>query len=266
MSTSDSLDHNYGMGGSPLSLTILSIGMCVGWLVNYIATIRKSFQDRTYGMALMPLCCNIACEFVYGVIFPPDIPLWPCIFAGWLTLNLIVIYAAMKFAPNEWSHAPLVERNISWIFVVTIGVWMSAHLTLVAHVGKSAGAAWSSWFCQLLLSAGGVCQLIVRGSTRGTSLFIWFSRFIGTVLALPHEILRYRYGYTDVVWHSPLGWWGGVMFFLLDGSYGILLWSIRRSEARFDETALRNKKTAESTGNGIMSAGTSTGISRSRVD
>ncbi|KAJ5267343.1 hypothetical protein N7478_010736 [Penicillium angulare] len=168
------LQETYAVGDAPWSLTILSIGMCVGWLANYIAMIRKSFQDRTYGMALMPLCCNIACEFVYGVIYPPDIPIWPYIFASWLALNFLVVYAAMKFAPNEWSHAPLVEQNLPCIFAVSIAMWMSAHLTLVAHVGQSAAAAWSSWFCQLLLSAGGLCQLIVRGSTRGTSLFIWY--------------------------------------------------------------------------------------------
>ncbi|KAJ5566829.1 hypothetical protein N7535_006135 [Penicillium sp. DV-2018c] len=90
----------------PWSLTILGLGMGIGWLANYIAMIHKSFQDRTYGMALMPLCCNIACEFVYGVLYPPDIPIWPYIFAAWLSLNFMVVYAAMKFAPNEWAHAP----------------------------------------------------------------------------------------------------------------------------------------------------------------
>lgn len=154
-------------------LTILSIGVCVCWLANYVAVIHKSFQDRTYGMPLMPLCCNIAYEFVYGVIYPPDIPNWPYIFASWLTLNFIVVYAATKFAPNEWAHAPLVKRNLPWIFAVSIAGWISAHVALVAHIGQTPAAAWSAWFCQLFLSAGGLCQLIVRGSTRGTSFFIW---------------------------------------------------------------------------------------------
>lgn len=161
-------DHDF-----PWSLTVLGIGICAGWLANYIAMIHKSFQDRTYGMPLMPLCCNIACEFVYGIIYPPGIPVWPYIFGGWLTLNFAVVYAAIRFAPNEWEHAPLVKRNISWIFAVSIAGCISAHLALVAQVGQTSAAAWSSWFCQLLLSAGSLCQLIVRGSTRGTSWFIW---------------------------------------------------------------------------------------------
>jgi paspaline synthase len=173
MLQSNPLQESHAAHEGHWPLTLLSIGMCVGWLANYIAMIHKSFQDRTYGMALMPLCCNIACEFVYGLIYPPDITIWPYIFASWLALNFMVIYAAIKFAPNEWSHAPLVKQNLPWIFAVSIVIWMSAHLALVAHVGQSSAAAWSSWFCQLQLSAGGLCQLIVRGDTRGTSFFIW---------------------------------------------------------------------------------------------
>jgi paspaline synthase len=157
----------------------------------------------------------------------------------------------------------MVQRNLHWIFAVSIAGWMSAHLALVAHVGQDSAPAWSSWFCQLLLSAGGLCQLIVRGSTRGTSFFIWYfsplaqlmpieadmfyhghrmSRFLGTVLALPYEILRYRHGYENVVWHSPLGWWGGVAFFLLDGSYGACLWYLRQSERKASELPNRKAK------------------------
>jgi paspaline synthase len=115
--------------------------MCVGWLANYIAMIRKSFQDGYYAMALMPFCCNIACEIIYGVIYPPEVLIWPYNFAIWLTLNFIVVYAAIKLATSEWAHGPFVTRNLPWLFAVGIAGWMSAHLALAAHVGQSSAAA-----------------------------------------------------------------------------------------------------------------------------
>ncbi|GFF95108.1 hypothetical protein IFM53868_07854 [Aspergillus udagawae] len=155
------------------ALTLLGVVSCVCWLANYIGMICKSFVDQTYSMALMPLCCNIACEFVYAAIYPPDVPIYRYIFASWFALNCVVAFAALKFAPNEWKDAPLVRNNLSWIFTVSLAGWITAHLALVAQFGPNDAVAWSAWFCQLFLSAGCLCQLIVRGSSRGTSLFIW---------------------------------------------------------------------------------------------
>lgn len=154
-------------------VNLLGGGMCIFWVASYIAMIYRSFADRTYSMALMPLCCNIACEFVYVVVHPIPIPAYWYIFVSWLLVDCVVAFAAMKFAPNEWKNAPLVYNNLSWIFTASVAGWMTAHSALVHQFGTLDAAAWSSWFCQLFLSAGCLCQLIARGSSRGTSLFIW---------------------------------------------------------------------------------------------
>jgi paspaline synthase len=48
------------------TVDVLLLLMGVGWTINYTGMLHKSFQDRTYGMAIMPLCSNIAWEVVYG--------------------------------------------------------------------------------------------------------------------------------------------------------------------------------------------------------
>jgi hypothetical protein len=69
---------------------------------------------------------------------------------------------------------------------------------------------------------------------------------MGTAIDLPFEVLRYRHGYGKVVLHSPLGWWGGLAFFLLDGFYGIFLWNIQQSERRVGD--LQREKAGSETG------------------
>lgn len=152
---------------------IFVLGMGIGWLINYVGMVYKSFNDQTYGMSLMPLCCNIAWEVVYGLIHPSQSWAERGVFLSGLAINFGVMYAAIKFSPNEWTHAPLVQRNLPLIFAVGIVGWVTGHLALAAEIGPSLAYSWGAVVCQLLLSVGGACQLLARGSTRGASYTLW---------------------------------------------------------------------------------------------
>lgn len=148
--------------------------MGLGWTTNYVGMIYKSLQDQTYGMALMPLCCNFAWELTYALIYPfgSDLEMW--VHCTGLMLNCGVMYTAIKNAPREWAHAPLVQRNLPLIFIICVAGWTSAHLALAKQIGPALGQALSAYGCQLLLSVGGLCQLISRGHSRGASYFLWY--------------------------------------------------------------------------------------------
>ena len=147
--------------------------MGLGWTVNYVGMVRYSFRDRTYGMAIIPLCCNIAWELVYTFVHPSKSIVERAVFLVGLTINTGVMYAAIKYAPTEWSHAPLVRRFIRPIFAVGILACLAGHLALAAEIGASLAYSWGAVICQLLLSVGGLGQLLARGSTRGGSYGIW---------------------------------------------------------------------------------------------
>lgn len=149
------------------------VGMGLGWLINYFGMVYTSFKERTYGMAIMPLCCNIAWEIVYCLIHPSKNRVELSVFALGLVINLGVMYAAIVFSSREWSHAPLVERNLPRIFCVCIIGFITGHLALAAEIGPSLAYSWGAVVCQLLLSIGGLCQLLCRSSTRGTSWMLW---------------------------------------------------------------------------------------------
>lgn len=149
------------------------IGMGAGWTINYIGMVYQSFHDKTYGMAIMPLCCNIAWEIVYSLIYPSKSLIERGVFLIGLTINFAIIYAAVKFAPNEWTHSPLVLRNLPLIFLVGIVGCLTGHLALAAEIGPSLAYSWGAAVCQIMLSFGGLFQLLCRGSTRGASYTLW---------------------------------------------------------------------------------------------
>lgn len=154
---------------------LLVLGMGVGWLINYVGMVYTSFKERTYGMAIMPLCCNIAWEIVYCLFYPSKSQAELGVLAMGLFINMGVMYAAISFSSQEWGHAPLVKRNLPWIFFIGIIGFLTGHLALAAEIGPSLAYSWGAVACQLLLSVGGVCQLLCRGSTRGASYTLWYA-------------------------------------------------------------------------------------------
>ncbi|KAB8071307.1 hypothetical protein BDV29DRAFT_193379 [Aspergillus leporis] len=206
-------------------------GMGLGWVINYVGMVYVSFKERTYGMAIMPLCCNIAWEFVYSLVYPSKSLMERGVFAAGLLINLGVMYAAISFSPLEWSHAPLVERNLPWIFAIgTIG-FLTGHLALAAEIGHSLAYSWGAVVCQLLLSIGGLCQLLCRSSTRGASYTLWLSRFLGSCCTVGFASLRWMYWPISFAWlNSPLVLWSLAVFVMVDGSYGVCYWYVKRYE------------------------------------
>ncbi|KFG81920.1 integral membrane protein [Metarhizium anisopliae] len=210
--------------------------MGLGWTTNYAGMIYKSLKDRTYGMALMPLCCNFAWELTYAVIYPFGSRQDKFTHYFGLMLNCGVMYTAVKNAEREWTHAPLVRRNLPFIFIICIAAWTTAHLALALQIGPSHAQAFSAYGCQLLLSVGALCQLLSRGSSRGASYFLWFCRFFGSLVLIPQDVLRYRYWRQDHEYMgSPLYIWFVSIFLLLDGSYALCLWYVRRFESEQEE-------------------------------
>ncbi|PLB38598.1 meroterpenoid cyclase pyr4 [Aspergillus candidus] len=217
------------------------VGMGIGWVINYVGMVYKSFKDQTYGMAIMPLCCNIAWEVVYGIIYPSKSLVEQSVFLAGLTLNFGVMYAAIRFAPNEWTHAPVVMRHLPLIFCLSMLGFLTGHLALAAEIGHSLAYSWGAVVCQLLLSIGGLCQLLCRGSTRGASYTLWLSRFLGSSCTVVFAGLRWKYWNSAFGWlNSPLVLWSLGTFLLVDGSYGVCFWYVRRYEKSLEEPSKKS--------------------------
>lgn len=118
-------------------------------------------------------CANISWEFIYGVLYPPAMA-EQIAFLPWIFIDLVLMYATVKFGPREWSHAPLVARNLTLIFIVGTIMTLTAHWAFAIQFKDFTDASfWSGYICQVILSWTAIAQLISRGNTRGHSMQIW---------------------------------------------------------------------------------------------
>ena len=145
------------------------------WSISYILMARKAFSDKSYAMPLHCLCLNITWEAVYGFIYGPGL-VNQIVFAQWVVIDIVLFYAIIKSAPYQWSHSPLVARNLTWIIVAgcVFCMWMQLVVasTFIPVIGRQV-CFFSAWPMQLAISIGSIAQLLSRGHVKGHSMAIW---------------------------------------------------------------------------------------------
>lgn len=148
--------------------------MGLGWVVNYALMIWHSTKGETYSMALLPLCNNIGWELVYTLVYPSSNKVELAVFAAGVTLNVFIMATAARSARMEWSHSHLVADHAALILLLGTFVCFTGHVALALEIGPALAYSWGAVICQLALSIGGMCQLLQRNSTRGTSWTLWY--------------------------------------------------------------------------------------------
>lgn len=150
----------------------------VFWVTNYVTMVTTSLREQTYCMPLLALCSNLGWEFTYAFIFEFDDG-GSSDYARYLhyigvTVNCYVAYLTVKNGKaREWAHAPLIQKNLGKIVVVGILVFTVAEVLFAMQIGLAHSQQWAGCACQLFLSLSMLCQLLTRGSSRGTSYLLW---------------------------------------------------------------------------------------------
>lgn len=159
---------------SLLSLSeILKIVAAVGWSVNYISMVHKGWKDQIPSIGILPLCCDIAWEFVYAWIYPLASAHWQGVVRVWFVLHTAVLLTTLKFASNDWPDNTMIRRHLPLLYGFVILAFGLGHLALAAEIGPALGFHWGGALCQFLSSSCGMAQLLCRGNTRGASYLIW---------------------------------------------------------------------------------------------
>jgi len=115
------------------------------------------------------------------------------IFGLWMLIDLALVYTTVKYGATEWQHAPVIRRHIGKIFIVMlawccVGLyaisvwWLDPRHPVNPKVGKMYRGTegvdvhelgfWTSLMAQVVLSVMSLAQILVRGSSRGSSYSI----------------------------------------------------------------------------------------------
>ncbi|KAL4811697.1 hypothetical protein BDW67DRAFT_179385 [Aspergillus spinulosporus] len=222
---------------------IATVVETIGWAINYGESIYRSVKDRTYGMAIFPLCLNLSWEIVYTMVYPCNDHYQKAMIVSWLLLNPAIMLCAIRYARNEWQHAPLIRDNIPLIFFLTTVACILGQVAAAETLGPGFAATVVACFCYVLLTVGSLCQLLIRGSSRGTSYTMWASRFIGNIAAGISAHFRASYwpqnfGFLD----TPLMKWFVAITTVVEIGYVLILRHIRDKEREGDNrTRVGNK-------------------------
>ena len=118
-------------------------------------------------------CANLGWEIMYGFFYPPSMA-ETITFTFWVLIDLVLVYATIKFGPLEWKHASLVAQNLGPMILAGSLLMVIMHWAFILSFDEPYVACfWAGFACQILLSWASVAQLLSRGSTRGQSMTIW---------------------------------------------------------------------------------------------
>lgn len=158
----------------------LRLSGAVLWSVAYLLIIKRGFQDRTLGMPLTALACNLATEFTFGVLrrnTPPGND--ALVYAIWLALDAVILVQAFSFGPVRY-RSTLPGRWFDAMLVLALGSALGIVLAITRAFDDRDGR-YSAFPGNLLMSILFVAMALRRSDVGGQSIYIAWSKMLGTL-------------------------------------------------------------------------------------
>ena len=166
----------------------------IAWTITYIGLIYRGFRDRTFGMPLIALALNIAWEFVFSFVYPPDEAYILVVNCVWFLFDVVIAYTFLRFGYSYWKEAFGVSKaTFRSMFVLAVGGALLIMLTGAEFFGGLGGffrdspveaSRFIACLQNLVMSVGFLAMLWLRRSSAGQSLLIAVSKTIGTSLTV----------------------------------------------------------------------------------
>ncbi|KAK3317175.1 hypothetical protein B0T19DRAFT_286852 [Cercophora scortea] len=232
---------------------LIAVGVLL-WDATYILMTRRALATKSYGMPLLALAINVSWEIVY-LVFVIDTALETAGFMFWLVLDGGLVYTTVRFGPDDWrTSSPWVGRHLGGLLALMVTFGCLGHYAFaawwLAEPGRGAGdktgkwwqgqdrfdtsemAFWSAAVSQLVLSAGSVAMLLVRGHSGGTGFVIWLCRVIGSMcgMLLGNLLMWWYWPEANSFIVNPFAVFLLGTALACDLIYPFLLWQIRRTE------------------------------------
>jgi hypothetical protein len=163
-----------------LFLTVVS-GFCWTWV--YIECIRIGLKQKTYAMPLFALALNFAWEVVYsylGVTENATITAQTVVNICWAFADVFIIATWLRFGGRYWPERLGGLTFFAWgalVFCVSFVI----QVLFVREFGTAAGARYSAFLQNLLMSVLFIDMFFKRKGAEGQSLIIAVNKWIGTL-------------------------------------------------------------------------------------
>lgn len=159
---------------------VLSSGLA--WMIVYMDGIRIGWKDKTYAMPFWALALNFAWELLHSVLGYREWGLHVQFYinALWTLLDIGILYTYFRYG---YKHFP---KNLGkpwftmWSFLGLVTAFLVQYLFIV-EFGITLGATYSAFLQNLLMSILFVAMLVQRHSSKGQTMLIAISKWIGTL-------------------------------------------------------------------------------------
>ncbi len=201
---------------SALLIFLSSILSLLGWAAAYALIIRRSYLEKTYGMPLVALGANLACEFIFAfLVQSPNSDgsswLWTGINVVWLALDVVILAQMLTYGRNEsWPSPAFFYAAVAGAIVFSF----AGVLAITYQFGDWEGR-WASFADNLMMSVLFLHMLYQRG-LRGQSIYIALGKLVGTLAAGGGYLLSNP--------QMPLQWYFSLACLFFDALYLSLLY------------------------------------------
>ncbi|KAJ4363057.1 hypothetical protein N0V83_010175 [Neocucurbitaria cava] len=189
---------------------IISCGIL--YTLCYIFYTIRTYSDRYLAGTVQFLSATMAYEIYYAYVCTTTTFQRVCFFV-WFLFDITFVTVALKYAYADGERG----RTI-WKLVWQVPAWM-AFLWYLGRVWpderEQVTAFWTGLYLELPIGWGQVLYLIRRGDTKGQSLEIWITRYLGCITAF--LVFIWRYINIPENWAYVGNWWsiGGMIVTLL---------------------------------------------------
>lgn len=155
-------------------------GLC--WTITYIDCIRIGFKNETYAIPFWALALNIAWELQQTLLeyHHAGFVLQVGISAVWFLLDGVILYTYFRFGKKEFPKNLPAHWFLVWSILVLLTAFMVEYLFL-QEFGLYVGRQYAAFLQNLLMSVLFVGMLVNRGGSKGQSLTIAISKWLGTL-------------------------------------------------------------------------------------
>ena len=195
----------------------------VAWTIVYLSAIRVGFRQRTYAIPMAALGLNFAWESTYAVHdLAGGLSAQGVVNLVWALADIVIVYTFFAFGRAEFPR--FVTRPMFAVWgVLLFATSYVVQWLFIAQFGTDAGARYSAFLQNLLMSGLFIAMLIARRGLRGQTLTIAVAKWLGT---LAPTIL------IGGLHHSAFALVTGALCSVFDLLYiGLVLWARARPDA-----------------------------------